>query len=75
MSILLNDEEIEEVVSETIQGWTGGSAEDDDVQIPQAIAKAQLKKVGVTKGGSWNCKGRPRVDKHPLGQKKLFEIR
>lgn len=27
-----------------------------------------------TKGGSWNCPTRPRVDKHPTGQKTLWEF-
>ena len=40
-----------------------------------SLAAAGYKEIGVTKGGSWNCKGRPRIDRHPLGQKKLFEIR
>ena len=26
-----------------------------------------------TQGGSWNCASRPRVDKHPTGQKTLWE--
>ena len=39
-----------------------------------SLIAAGYKEIGVTKGGSWNCKGRPRIDKHPLGQKKLFEI-
>ena len=29
--------------------------------------------VGQTKGGSWSVPSRPRVDKHPLGQKTLWE--
>lgn len=29
--------------------------------------------VGQTKGGSWNVPSRPRVDKHPLGPKTLWE--
>lgn len=31
------------------------------------------KVVGQTRGGSWSCKSRLRVDKHPLGQKLLWE--
>ncbi|OMF35216.1 hypothetical protein BK133_10920 [Paenibacillus sp. FSL H8-0548] len=27
-----------------------------------------------TKGGSWNCPTRPRIDKHPTGQKTLWEF-
>jgi hypothetical protein len=26
-----------------------------------------------TRGGSWNCESRPRVDKHPIGQKSLWD--
>lgn len=29
--------------------------------------------VGVTKGGSWDCASRPRVDKHPTQPKLLFQ--
>lgn len=29
--------------------------------------------VGQTKGGSWSVPSRPRVDKHPLGTKNLWE--
>lgn len=29
--------------------------------------------VGQTAGGSWSCPSRPRVDKHPLGPKVLWE--
>jgi len=28
-----------------------------------------------TRGGSWNCSGRPRVDKAPTGPKRLWEVR
>ena len=31
------------------------------------------KELYATKGGEWNCTSRPRVTKHPTGQKKLFE--
>ncbi|SFE42276.1 hypothetical protein SAMN04487969_102445 [Paenibacillus algorifonticola] len=27
-----------------------------------------------TQGGSWNCESRPRLDKHPTGQKTIWEI-
>ncbi len=40
--ILLDDDEIEDIISETIQAWADG---DDNVQIPQAVVRAQLKKV------------------------------
>lgn len=29
--------------------------------------------IGTTPGGSWSCESRPRVDKHPLQEKLLFE--
>ncbi len=35
---------------------------------------AGYKLVGKTKGGSWNCKDRPRIDTHPLQAKLRFEI-
>lgn len=28
-----------------------------------------------TQGGSWNCEARPRIDKHPTGQKTLWEYK
>jgi hypothetical protein len=31
--------------------------------------------VGQTRGGSWNCKSRPRVDKGPTGPKTLWEVK
>jgi len=31
--------------------------------------------IGETKGGSWDCPSRPRVDKHPTEPKTLWEIR
>ena len=30
--------------------------------------------VKESPGGSWSCKSRPRVDKHPLGKKLLWEV-
>lgn len=30
--------------------------------------------LGERGGGSWSCKSRPRVDKHPLQRKLLFEV-
>ena len=32
------------------------------------------KALYVSEGGSWNNKSRPRVDKHPLGQKTLWGV-
>ncbi len=31
--------------------------------------------LGQRGGGSWNCPSRPRVDKHPLQKKLLWEVR
>ena len=33
----------------------------------------EQKVVGEVGGGTWHREGRPRVDTHPLEQKKLFE--
>ena len=30
--------------------------------------------VGQVRGGSWSVPSRPRIDKHPLGQKLLWEV-
>lgn len=30
--------------------------------------------VGATKGGKWDCQARPRADRHPTGQKVLWEV-
>lgn len=30
-------------------------------------------RVKITNGGSWNCKSRPRIDKHPTEEKVLWE--
>ena len=38
-----------------------------------SLRAANWKVVGETKGGSWNCKSRPRVDKHPLQGKLRWE--
>lgn len=39
-----------------------------------SLKAAGFKMLHETKGGSWSCKARPRVDKHPLGQKRLWEV-
>lgn len=39
-----------------------------------SLVAAGYKEIGRTKGGSWNRKARPRVDTHPLEQKRLFEV-
>lgn len=33
-----------------------------------------FREIGKTSGGSWNTPSRPRVDKHPTGQKTLWEM-
>jgi len=38
-----------------------------------SLVAAGWKYIGLAGGGTWNRKGRPRVDKHPIGQKKLWE--
>lgn len=40
-----------------------------------SLKAAGMRVVGQTKGGSWNCPSRPRVDKHPTGPKVLWEVR
>lgn len=39
-----------------------------------SLKAAGYREVGKVKGGTWNRKGRPRIDKHPTGQKTLWEI-
>ena len=39
-----------------------------------SLYASNFRLVGQTRGGSWNCPSRPRVDKHPLEQKLLFEM-
>lgn len=38
-----------------------------------SIKATGWKEIGKAGGGSWNNKERPRVDKHPIGQKTLWE--
>ena len=38
-----------------------------------SLIVAGFKVIHKTEGGSWSCKSRPRVDKHPLNQKLLWE--
>jgi hypothetical protein len=38
-----------------------------------SLTSAGWKVVAKTKGGSWSCKGRPRIDKHPLQGKLRWE--
>ncbi len=39
-----------------------------------SLNAAGWKCLGERGGGSWSCKSRPRVDKHPLQKKLLFEV-
>ncbi len=39
-----------------------------------SLKAANWKLIAETKGGSWSCKNRPRIDKHPLQKKFRFEI-
>lgn len=38
-----------------------------------SLRAAGWRELYRTKGGSWNCPSRPRVDRHPLEQKVLWE--
>jgi hypothetical protein len=44
-----------------------------DSESGTSLVAAGWKCVGQAGGGSWNREHRPRVDKHPIGQKKLWE--
>lgn len=39
-----------------------------------SLAASGWRLIGETSGGSWSRDSRPRVDKHPLQQKMLFEL-
>lgn len=39
-----------------------------------SLRGAGAKLIGETKGGSWNRDARPRVDKHPLQKKLIWEF-
>lgn len=39
-----------------------------------SLKAAGWRLIGQTKGGSWSCESRPRVDKHPLQGKLLFGL-
>lgn len=39
-----------------------------------SIRAAGWREIGAAGGGSWNSPSRPRVDKHPTGQKTLWEV-
>lgn len=38
-----------------------------------SLRAAGWKVIGETRGGTWDRRGRPRVDTHPIGQKTLWE--
>ena len=38
-----------------------------------SLRAAGWRKIGSTPGRSWSVQSRPRVDKHPLGQRELWE--
>lgn len=38
-----------------------------------SLDAAGWKNIGMTPGKSWSVPSRPRIDTHPLGQKKLWE--
>jgi hypothetical protein len=38
-----------------------------------SLVAAGWRQIGEVRGRSWNCSSRPRVDKHPLQDKLLFE--
>ena len=40
-----------------------------------SLAAAGWVPLYETAGGSWSCESRPRIDKHPLGQKTLWEAK
>lgn len=43
-------------------------------ELGASLTAANWRKVGETRGGSWSREGRPRVDRHPLQGKLLFEM-
>ncbi len=45
-----------------------------DNEARTSLTAAGWKCVGQTKGGSWDCPSRPRVDKHPTQMKLRFEV-
>ncbi|WMT90133.1 XF1762 family protein [Pelagibacterium sp. H642] len=38
-----------------------------------SLSAAGWRQIGEVKGRSWSCKSRPRIDKHPVSDKLLFE--
>jgi len=45
-----------------------------DAEPGVTLKAAGWKCLGQRGGGSWNCKSRPRVDKHPTQKKLLWEV-
>jgi hypothetical protein len=45
-----------------------------DTEKGTSLTAAGWRLIGEAGGGSWSCKGRPRVDKHPLQGKLLWEV-
>jgi hypothetical protein len=39
-----------------------------------SLRAAGWRSLYETRGGSWNVPSRPRIDRHPLGQKTLWEV-
>ena len=39
-----------------------------------SLLSANWKEIGKAGGGTWNRKDRPRIDTHPIEQKKLWEV-
>ena len=42
-------------------------------EVGTSLIAAGYKEIGKAGGGTWNRSNRPRVDTHPISQKKLFE--
>jgi hypothetical protein len=42
-------------------------------EIGTSLKAAGWKVIGQSKGGSWDRTARPRIDKHPIGQKTIWE--
>lgn len=47
---------------------------DEPATTLKALAQQGWKFVGMTDGRSWNVPSRPRIDKHPLGPKQVWEV-
>lgn len=44
-------------------------------ELGSSLRASNYKEIGICGGGTWNRNGRPRIDTHPLEQKKLFEMK